>query len=823
MATPGAASRHTVYGRNLPGGAPADGLAGPDGRPLEKLAVSIQAPADPAAAAPAVETLIRPAEAGIPTFTYRLQSPAGWSNGVRLALAGSAAAPVAAEQEPNDALDKAQALTLPAQVLGRFSPTNDRDWYTFTAKKGEQLWFEVTSQRFGLPTDPSLVVQFMPLDAKGQPAVDDKGKPVPVQEVVQADDQKRAGVDMANELDPRRRIDISDPALLFTAPQDGTYRLLVRDLYASAQGHPRFFYLLTARPAQPDFALLAFVPRPNAEQPTVYAGGAALRKGGSIPVEVIAMRREGFTGEIRLSADALPAGVTAPPAVIAPWTDTTTLVLSAAADAAPAVAAINVTGKAAVNGAEVARPARTLEVMQKPAEGNNKPPARVVAQLAVAVRDDVPSAPASVVAGTPGTPIRMARGGKITVPVKVARAGDFAGALQLTPVGLAPQMTAQPLAVEAGATDKTLDIELTPEAPSGAFTFVLRGEPVVKYTRSPEVAARAEADKARGAVVMTESQAALQAAQAAAQAAVQAQQQAQNLLNTATQQRDAANTALQQAQAAMKTADTQAAQLKTAAEGAAAKSKAAADAVAAAAAGADEAAEQAAATAAAQAKAEADAAQVASDNAAKAAADQAAVVKTATETLATMEKAKADAEAALKTATEANAAATAAATKAQQELTDATQFKQRADQQAAQVAQLMAPKDVKFLLASTPVAVEIVPSPFALTVPALTVKAGAKDPVALPLKAVREFGFADAVTFDLLPAEGVNGVAFGENGNTLAAGADQGNLLFRADAATKPGDHAFKLRARYKFNNKDLFTDLPLPVTVTPADPPAAK
>ena len=394
IATPGAASRHTVYGRNLPGGAPADGLVGPDGRPLEKLAVSIQAPADPAAAAPAVETLIRPAEAGIPTFTYRLQSPAGWSNGVRLALAGSAAAPVAAEQEPNDALDKAQALTLPAQVLGRFSPTNDRDWYTFTAKKGEQLWFEVTSQRFGLPTDPSLVVQFMPLDAKGQPAVDDKGKPVPVQEVVQADDQKRAGVDMANELDPRRRIDISDPALLFTAPQDGTYRLLVRDLYASAQGHPRFFYLLTARPAQPDFALLAFVPRPNAEQPTVYAGGAALRKGGSIPVEVIAMRREGFTGEIRLSADALPAGVTAPPAVIAPWTDTTTLVLSAAADAAPAVAAINVTGKAAVNGAEVARPARTLEVMQKPAEGNNKPPARVVAQLAVAVRDDVPSAPA---------------------------------------------------------------------------------------------------------------------------------------------------------------------------------------------------------------------------------------------------------------------------------------------------------------------------------------------------------------------------------------------------------------------------------------------
>jgi hypothetical protein len=800
VAAPGAAAQHTLYGRNLPGSAPAEGVVGQDGKPLEKVAVTIQAPADVAAAAPAIDTVIRPAEAALHTFSYRLQSSGGWSNPVRLALAGGAAMPLAGEQEPNDAADKGQALTLPAQVLGRFAQPNDRDWYTFTAKAGEALWIEVTSERLGLPTNPTLVVQRVQLDDKGQPVLDPKGKPV-VQDLAVSDDQPRPGQD-PNETDPRRRVTSEDPGVLFTAPQDGTYRLLVKDLYGGAQAHPRFFYLLTVRPAQPDFGLVALLPRPDAAQPIVYPGGAVLRKGGSIPVEVIAFRREGFAGEIRLGADALPAGVTAPPAVIGPWADTTTLVLSAAADAAPAVATVNLVGKATVNGAEVARPARALEVVTKPEDANVRPRARVVGQFALAVRDDVPAAPASVVAGTPGQPIRMARGGKLSVPVKVARTGEFAGALQLTPVGLPPQMPAQPVAVEAGATDKTLDVEIANEAPLGAFTFVLRGDAVTKYTRSPEMAARAEADKVRAAQVLTESQTALQAAQQAAQTALQNQQAATTLLATATQQRDAATVALQQAQAAMQAADKQAADTKAAAEQAAAKAKQAAD----------------AAAAAAQAKTEADAAQAQSDAAAKAAADETAKVKTATETLATMEKARADAEAALKAATAANEAAVQTVAKTQQELNDATQRKQQLDQRAAEATALAQPKDMKFAVASPPVAVEIVASPFTLTVPALTIKAGAPEPVALPLTIAKEFGFDDVLTCELLPPTGVGGLSFADKGNLLPQGAAAGNLMIRADAATEPGTHAFQLRARYKFNNKDLFVDLLLAVTVTPPD-----
>src|SRR5205823_5224280 len=57
---PGKATSVTLYGRNLPNGQPADGFT-VDGRPLEKLVVTVTPPADAAAATKlAVRTRIDP-------------------------------------------------------------------------------------------------------------------------------------------------------------------------------------------------------------------------------------------------------------------------------------------------------------------------------------------------------------------------------------------------------------------------------------------------------------------------------------------------------------------------------------------------------------------------------------------------------------------------------------------------------------------------------------------------------------------------------------------------------------------------------------------
>src|SRR6185436_5349338 len=194
---PGADNAVTVYGRNLPGGAPAEGLE-IDGRPIEKLAVTIKAPTSVDLP---IQTLLRPGDSSADLISWSLPD----SNPVRLLLAEDSATH---EVEPNDSPDKAQAIKAPALVVGRFSPRGDRDWFTFEASKGEKLWIEVVSQRLGLPVDPQVVIQQAGEASKDLQEIDDLATPMPA---------------MQNNLERRYRAHSDDPAILFTVPADGKY------------------------------------------------------------------------------------------------------------------------------------------------------------------------------------------------------------------------------------------------------------------------------------------------------------------------------------------------------------------------------------------------------------------------------------------------------------------------------------------------------------------------------------------------------------------------------------------------------------------------
>ncbi len=123
----GGETRHTLYGFNLPGSSTASDLSA-GVAPLEKLEVTIAATQKMAAA---IDTLMQPADAGIDSFSYRFSGSNGISNPVRLARIDG---PLTSEIEPNDTPDQAQPLTLPVEVVGRFNPRNDRDYYSFHAQ-----------------------------------------------------------------------------------------------------------------------------------------------------------------------------------------------------------------------------------------------------------------------------------------------------------------------------------------------------------------------------------------------------------------------------------------------------------------------------------------------------------------------------------------------------------------------------------------------------------------------------------------------------------------------------------------------------------------
>ncbi|HXT58423.1 MAG TPA: serine protease, partial [Pirellulales bacterium] len=63
-----------------------------------------------------------------------------------------------AESEPNNDRAHVQKISLPCDIAGGFFPAADVDVFEFEAKKGDVWWVEVASERFGLPTDPAIVV-----------------------------------------------------------------------------------------------------------------------------------------------------------------------------------------------------------------------------------------------------------------------------------------------------------------------------------------------------------------------------------------------------------------------------------------------------------------------------------------------------------------------------------------------------------------------------------------------------------------------------------------------------------------------------------------
>src|SRR5262245_46584642 len=131
---PGKPTQVTVYGRNLPDGK-LDPAAVVDGRVLEKISVPVNPPNDPGR----LQRLdfsgrVEPPTAFLDGFEFRLRNAVGVSNPFLLTYAQ---APVFVDNEANDTPETAQEISVPCEIAGRIEKKRDRDWYVFSAKKGE--------------------------------------------------------------------------------------------------------------------------------------------------------------------------------------------------------------------------------------------------------------------------------------------------------------------------------------------------------------------------------------------------------------------------------------------------------------------------------------------------------------------------------------------------------------------------------------------------------------------------------------------------------------------------------------------------------------
>lgn len=755
-AAAGGNRRFTIYGRNLPRGQNA-GLT-VDGAPLQKLTANIALPGGAAAQALKYDSLLEPAAAALDAVEYRVKSPLGSSNPV---LVGVAAATPVEESEPNNAPDQAQQLKAPCEVMGQFYPARDRDWFRFDAKQGESFGIEVIAQRMGVHANPSLMVERVVKPAEGE-------EPEQTQQLGYVFDSARD--DGGPEFDIRH----DDPVFRFTAPDDGTYRILVRDAYADVASDPRHVYRLALYNGQPDFRLAAVAEGSHS--------AVLLRKGGQVGIRVVAFRRDGFDGEIELAATNLPPGVSATGAILGPEQHHTMIVLSAAANAKDATGLIQVVGKAKVGASQVMRTARfgtALAVTQQRNQNATQLPAavdgRIARDLAVSVTGAETSPLSDFQAGG-GKVWETSRGGKLKIPV--SRGGAFKGRINFVPRGLPANVNAPAAAINPNQAAAEFQVDLRSNTPTGTYTFYLDAiAEQVEYVRNPEAAAAAAERKKEVDQLKTKADADAKAATTAKAAADKRAAEATAAVQQATQAKTAAEQAVAAAVEAAQSAAQQAAQAKSAA-----------------AANKDD-ANLAQAAAAAQ----------------KAADDAAAKVKDGMATLVAAEKALEAAAAEAGAAAEAQAEAEMKAAEATRLAEAAAQLKAKADKLATDTANAAKPKKLNVPLVSTPVTLKIAPAPITLAEPrAATVKQGAK--VEVPLAITRLFNFKDQVNLQAIVPSGVGGLSI-PSGN-IPANQTAGKLAITAASNATEGQHTLTVRASMNLNGQGLTVEQPLILTV---------
>ncbi|CAN5149221.1 hypothetical protein BH23VER1_BH23VER1_09890 [soil metagenome] len=483
-AEPGKQQTFQVFGRNLIDGTPA-------GDGLERVEMTLAVPSDPE---PRFSAPLVPAAAGTRGFHLRLGEGAAASNSIFVA---DSPVPPVIDGEGNTSPADAQALPLPCEVSGRLRP-GMTEWFEFESTQGTRVVIEAVAQRLGAPSDLLLEVFNVATDGEGNENLAKIGG---------AEDE---GKNLGGHA---YRTDHRDPIYQFTADRAGMVRVALRDQFGTEST-----FRLGVREPDPSFDLLVSPPQHD-EGRRVSRAGLALRRGELAIFPVMALRRDGFDGEITLSVEGLPEGVTAAPTVVAAGVDHGMICLQVAEGAAEWNGQITVSGRSG----EVEKRAEPVAVSWTVNDADQEP---VFAQVgsgfeAATIGED---APLSIAVGEDKV-WESSLGGKLEIPVKVASKAEIKDSITVRVTGLAG-LGDKPMqvAIEKDGDAGTLVLEFfnnrdNNQFAAGTHQFALTASTKIAYRRDADRADRAEEAK--------------EAAMAEADAKREAREQAKSALDAA--------------------------------------------------------------------------------------------------------------------------------------------------------------------------------------------------------------------------------------------------------------------------------------------------
>ncbi len=230
--------------------------------------------------------------------------------------------PECCEKEPNDDPSCAQKVELPVIINGRIGRRDDWDVFQFAGRAGETVVAEVDARRLDSPLDSVLKLT----DAVGKLLAfnDDHEDP-------------EAGVNTHN----------ADSYLTAKLPADGTYYVHLGD--TARNGGEEYAYRLRISAPRPDFAL------------RIVPSSLALRSKSTAPVTINVIRKDGFTGPIKLGLKDPPTGFSASPVTVSGTQNVARLTLKTDLKDMPQPVALCIEGRAKIQDQEVVREAVPAE------------------------------------------------------------------------------------------------------------------------------------------------------------------------------------------------------------------------------------------------------------------------------------------------------------------------------------------------------------------------------------------------------------------------------------------------------------------------------
>jgi len=422
------ATRVSLFGRNLGGVGEAHAA-----RTFDRLVVDVTPPS--VVALGPTRIFSPPARFAVEEFSYDLPNAAS-----PLAL-GLTDVPVAFDSDSNHQPAAAQDVGWPLEVNGRLEVGDEKDWYRLRARRGEVVWLELYGERIGSPVDLDLSVY----DIRGE----------------------RELLHLADSLDEDgpRAIPTShtDPVGRWVAPADGNYLILVCNVIGGAARDPRRLYRLSVRREEPDFRLLAI---PGGERDP---GVCNVGRGGRALIDLVALRRRGFSGPFRVTASELPNGLECPEVCFGPGVDRVPVIISASQDCDLIASELTLTGHAELGGFELVREARGATTTSR---GTPTPSARLTGRVAIGV---VPDAPWNLSATPSRTTVSQGAVIDLAVTVETSK-GSTIGSVALSGIGAPAERGDRLGLIPVGQSKGWYTVQVPGRLAPGTYTFAVRGE-----------------------------------------------------------------------------------------------------------------------------------------------------------------------------------------------------------------------------------------------------------------------------------------------------------------------------------------------------------